>query len=276
MPTSGESRRHKQIAADLRKRIAAGEFPPGSKLPPYEQLQDAYDAARDTIRSAVSALKSEGVVQAVPRVGTIVREVAQRRRIERGNAVARDRWGYIFGPAFQTDEPWDVHELPRGTGPRLARLPVPAGVAERLGIEPGTEAVRRRRVTSPAGEPPFQLVDTWVHPEAVADAPQVAERDTGPGGYLDRLEESGHGPMSWTEYTRTRMPERDEAKALRIAGSLAVMELTRVGTSGRTGLPIETTVCVIPGDRVEIVTELARARSARWPVRPAERPGNTQ
>jgi GntR family transcriptional regulator len=270
MSSSGE-KRHEQIAADLRKRITGGEFPPGVTLPPYEQLQDTYGAARDTIRSAVAALKTEGVVQAVPRVGLIVREVVQRRRIERGNAVERDRLGYIFGGAFEPGQPWDTHELPRGTGPRMARLPAPAAVAEYLGIEAGTEALRRRRVTSPPGEPPFQLADTWIHPEAVTDAPAVAERDTGPGGYLDRLEEAGHGPLSWTEYTRTRMPERDEAKALRIAVSMAVMELTRVGSSARTGRPIEATVCVIPGDRVEIVTELTRARSARWPVRPAER-----
>jgi len=265
----GQSRRHAQIAADLRRRIAAGEFPPGTKLPPYQELCTTYRAATDTIRSAIAALKADGLVQAIPKVGVIVRKSAQRRRIERGNAVARDHLGYIFGGAFEPGEPWDVHDLPRGAGPHRTRLPVPTDIAERLQVEPGAEVLRRRRVTSPAGEPPFQLTDTWIHPDAVADVPQVAERETGPGGYLDRLEEAGHGPMSWTEYTRTRMPERDEAKTLHIATSLAVLELTRVGTSARTGQPIEVAVCVIPGDRVEIVTELTRARSARWPVKPA-------
>src|SRR5690606_41348469 len=90
---------------------------------------------------------------------------------------------------------WQAHGRPR-----VSAEPIPARPAELLGVDQGTPVVRRRRVTSPAGEPPFQIADTWIHPDAVADAPQVAERDTGPGGYLDRLEEAGHGPLGWTEH----------------------------------------------------------------------------
>jgi GntR family transcriptional regulator len=121
----------------------------------------------------------------------------------------------------------------------------------------------------PTGEPPFQLVDTWIHPDAVADAPQVAEPNTGPGGYLDRLEQAGHGPITWTEIARVRMPSREEAALLGISTAVPVLELTRVGTSARTGAAIEATVCVIPGDRVELVTVLQREPSAKWPIRPA-------
>lgn len=48
-------------------------------------------------------------------------------------------------------------------------------------------------------------------------------RSTGPGGYLDRLEEAGHGPIAWTEFGRARMPSREEAVLLGIS--------TAVGTS---------------------------------------------
>jgi GntR family transcriptional regulator len=138
-------------------------------------------------------------------------------------------------------------------------------VAELLGVPAGSLVVRRRRVTSPAGEAPFQLVDSWIHPEAVADAPRAAQPDTGPGGYLDRLEEAGHGPISWTEYIRARMPDAQEADLLHIAIRAVVFELARVGTSARTLAPIEVTTCVIPADRTEIIVPLVRDRSARWP-----------
>ena len=266
---SRKSRRHEEIAADLRRRVDDGEFPPGTKLPSYEELSESYGAGLATIRTAILGLKSAGLVQAVPRVGVIVREAAGRRRIERGNLVTRDAWGYIFGPAFQPDEPWEVHAIPRGAGPRVGNKPVPAEVAQYLDLTPGTDVLRRRRITSPAGEPPFQLADTWIHPEAVATAPRVADRNTGPGGYLDRLEEAGHGPLSWQEITRVRMPNREEAKSLKIATSFPVLELTRVGISARTRRSVEVTVCVIPGDRVEVVTSLSRAESAGWPVPPA-------
>jgi GntR family transcriptional regulator len=125
--------------------------------------------------------------------------------------------------------------------------------------------VRRRRVTSPAGEPPFQLADSWIHPSGIADAPRAAVPDTGPGGYLDRLEEAGHGPISWTELVRARMPLPDEADLLQIAARAVVIEIARVGTSAKTQAPVEVTICVIPAERVEIITLLERDHTARWP-----------
>jgi GntR family transcriptional regulator len=108
-------------------------------------------------------------------------------------------------------------------------------------------------------------VDSWIHPDGVADAPRAAQPDTGPGGYLDRLEEAGHGPISWTERVRARTPLPDEADLLQIAIRAIVMELARTGMSAKTKAPVEVTICLIPADRVEIITPLERDRSAQWP-----------
>lgn len=97
-------------------------------------------------------------------------------------------------------------------------------------------------------------------------APGAAEPDTGPGGYLDRLEEAGHGPISWTEHVRARMPLPDEADLLQIAARAVVIEIARVGTSARTEVPVEVTICVIPAERVEIVSSLERDHTAQWPL----------
>ena len=61
------------------------------------------------------------------------------------------------------------------------------------------------------------------------------------------------------------MPDPDEARQLGMPDSMPVMEIARVGSSARTGAPVEVTVCVIPADRVELVADLRRAPSARWP-----------
>lgn len=213
------------------------------------------------IASALEVLESEGLISVVKRRGITVRELGRRRRVQRGNLVNRDpARGYVMPAAASADEPWQVHGRPK-----REMVPIPDRPAELLKVEPGTPILRRRRVTSPTGEPPFQLVDSWIHPRGVADAPQVAEANTGHGGYLDRLEEAGHGPISWVEYTRVRMPTPDEARQLEMPAAMPVMELARVGTSAQTGEPIEVTVCVIPGDRVELVSPLRRARAAQWP-----------
>lgn len=262
--------RYRVIADDLRRRIMAGEYRTGESLPRQSDLAVAYETKRAVIAEAVRVLEGEGMVRAVRKRGTVVQWPTVRRRIERGTKVTRDpsytvagitvpgAAGYNF-PAAQA-ESWQAH----GT-PHASAEPCPARVADLLRVTEGTRVVRRRRVTSPAGEPPFQLVDSWIHPDGVTDAPRAAEPDTGPGGYLDRLEEAGHGPISWTEHARARMPHPSEADLLQIAARAVVLEFARVGISAKTHAPVEVTICVIPADRVEIITPLERDQTAQWP-----------
>jgi GntR family transcriptional regulator len=263
--------RYRVIADDLRRRITEGEYQTGASLPPQAILAASYQTTRNVVSEAVRVLEGEGLVRPVRRRGTVVQWPAVRRRIDRGTKVTRDprytaggitapgATGYNF-PAAQA-EAWQVHGHPRAS-----EEPCPARVAELLRVPPSARVIRRRRVTSPVGEAPFQLVDSWIHPDAITDAPRAAQPDTGPGGYLDRLEEAGHGPISWTEYVRARMPDSEEADLLQIAVRAVVFELARVGTSAKTGAPLEVTMCVIPADRAEIIIPLVRDRSARWPL----------
>lgn len=262
--------RYRVIADDLRERITSGEFPTGNSLPRMTDLAAAYATTRAVIAEAVRVLEGEGLVRPVRRRGTVVQWPVKRRRILRGTRItrnaayaargtaARGAAGYNF-PSAQA-ESWQVH----GT-PRVSARPCPARVAEHLGVAPGERVICRRRVTSPAGEPPYQLVDSWIHPAAVAAAPRAAHADTGPGGYLDRIEEAGHGPIGWTEYIRARIPDPGEADLLEIAVRAVVVEIMRVGVSATTQTPVEVTVCVIPADRVEFVNPLERDASAAWP-----------
>lgn len=259
-----KSARH--IADLLRIRVLNGETPAGEVLATLSELMEQYDVARDTIRSAVNMLASEGLVRLVHRRGVVVQDRVRRRRIRRGQVVTRNpHYGYVFPATHDPSEKW----APHGT-PFRSLEAAPELVATTFGVEVGTSVLRRRRVMAPEGEPPFQLVDTWISPAAVADAPQVAEPSTGPGGYLDRLEEAGHGPISWREITRVRMPSQEEAKLLEISQALPVFEITMTGFSARDDQPIEVTIKVIPGDRVEMCADLVRGDSAHWPVTPVQ------
>lgn len=260
-------RPYEKIAADLRERLDRGEWSPGDTLPTTDQLVARYEHSRETVRSAIDVLAKEGRVRVIKRRGTVVQDrTVGRRRIPRSTSVMRDpRRGYIFPAASRPDEPWEVHGQPK----RML-APVPTEVAEHLGVEPGSEVMRRRRVTSPAGEPPFQIADAWIHPDVLAEAPQAGEISTGPGGYLDRIEEAGHGPLEWEESTRVRMPTKEEASLLAIPVEMPVWETTTVGVSARTGRPVEASVRVIPGDRAEFVSKLDRGETAQWPVEPVQ------
>lgn len=261
MPKPNGPKTYRELAELLRGRIEGGEYLPGHPLPSITELMETWDLARQTVRAAINQLASEGLVRTAGRKGTFIQARTERRRIRRSQVVTRSSAGmYVFPAAGYADEAWQTHG-----SPVRSFEPVPETVAEILGIPAGSDVLRRRRVMSPEEEPPFQIVDSWLSPQAVEDAPRIAEKSTGPGGYLDRLEEAGHGPISWVETTRARMPSDEEARLLEIPTALPVMEMILVGRSGRTGEPLEVTIRVIPGDRVELVSELVRDASAAWP-----------
>jgi len=263
--------RSQEIADDLRRRIQEGEWQPGEVLPPMAELAVQYKAARNTVAAAIEMLEDERLLWAARKRGTVVLRPGERRTIQRGNLVRRNTQhvapdgtkvvgGYNFPAAQSGDEVW-VHHIP----PTADLAPIPDRPAHKLKVLPGTLVLRRRRCTSPAGEAPFQLSDTWIHPAAYAEVPAVAEPGAGPGAWIDRLEEAGHGPLQWIEIQRVRMPVKEEADLLQIPTRIPILEILRIGYSARTERPIEVTVVRIPGDRVEIISKLERDASAAWP-----------
>lgn len=256
------------IAADLERRIRAGEWLAGSKLPHRVDLAKEYEASRATIDNAVAVLESKSLVWAVPRRGTIVRHGMARQRRPRGNLVKRnvagDSYGYSF-PSASGTEVWRHHVTPTAgevplTDPRLARF---------LGVPEGTACFRRHRVTGPVTEPPFQISNSWIHPDVAAAVPEVSTTQPGPvSSWLYYIEtKGGHWPIEWVEFHRARLPTKEEADELEIPVSVPVLEIVRVGRSGATGAPVEVTEYVIPSDRVETVQVLERDEAAQspWP-----------
>ncbi len=72
--TATEKRRclHRSISDDLRRRIVAGEFPAGSRLPIRTELERQFEASPTTVQKALDSLKREGFVAARGRSGTLV------------------------------------------------------------------------------------------------------------------------------------------------------------------------------------------------------------
>lgn len=61
MPRSAELP-SERLAADLRRRIDAGEFAPGDALPTVNELSESYGVSRATVAKAMRALVAEGRV----------------------------------------------------------------------------------------------------------------------------------------------------------------------------------------------------------------------
>jgi DNA-binding GntR family transcriptional regulator len=69
---SATTPRYVQIADDLRGKITAGAYAPGSKLPSNKDLTEQYGVADGTIRAALEELRGEGVIETQSTLGTFV------------------------------------------------------------------------------------------------------------------------------------------------------------------------------------------------------------
>lgn len=61
-----------QIAAEIRRRITAGELRPGDRVPSTRQITQEWSVALATATKALALLSQQGVVRAEPRIGTVV------------------------------------------------------------------------------------------------------------------------------------------------------------------------------------------------------------
>ena len=68
----GERWEYLQLADILRERVAGGEYPAGSKIPPLLDLQAEFGLSSMTVRRAVGVLVGEGLLTRVPGRGTYV------------------------------------------------------------------------------------------------------------------------------------------------------------------------------------------------------------
>lgn len=64
--------KYRQIAADLRARIEAGEYPVGSQMPTKGELMTSYGAALATVDSGLAVLRKLGMVESRQGSGTFV------------------------------------------------------------------------------------------------------------------------------------------------------------------------------------------------------------
>lgn len=247
---------YRDIAADLRQQISEGRYMPGDKLPMLTELQATYGAGYQTVRSAIALLEQEGLVIAVRRRGTIVRERPEKKRITRSRQVFRDEIGYFFDP---TAQPW-VALAP----PTVRWGIVPVDLAALMGLSTGAEVLVRDRVMGdPETRKPKQLATSFL-PADLARGTQLAEADTGRGGIYDRLEEMGHRPLRWSESVSARMPSPEEAEALALPADVGVPLLRVVRlTMSPSGEVLELNDTRMSAEEFEIGYSIRRHSSAR-------------
>ena len=79
-----------KIAAALRDRIREGALRPGDKLPSEAGISAEFGVARGTAREALKKLEDDGMVDALPAVGRVVRSTEQADKTPRYRRIAAE------------------------------------------------------------------------------------------------------------------------------------------------------------------------------------------
>lgn len=70
------------IAADLRRGIATGMYPVGSKLPSKAELKTSYGVAQNTVDHALDILRQQGLTESKQGVATFVIKTPEAQEAE--------------------------------------------------------------------------------------------------------------------------------------------------------------------------------------------------
>ncbi|QKW19074.1 GntR family transcriptional regulator [Kitasatospora sp. NA04385] len=241
MTTSGPSA-YLQVAEQIRDRIAAGEYPPGSRLPSLADLQEQYGFSHGVGQSAYRLLEQEGVVLAQQGRGYFVREQEAHRTL-----VRRRPADGAPGPdnAFLAEQ-----GVTTGLRSQSTTEAATADVAERLGVEAGTPLMHTTYVYLVDGEPGY-LADSW-EPMAVTGRHLIVLPEAGPYiglGVAARMAVIGIEVGEPVELVTARGLTRAEAQTLALLPGAPALAIRRTHYDQATGRPVETADLVLPGER---------------------------
>ncbi|MHA6805350.1 GntR family transcriptional regulator [Salinifilum ghardaiensis] len=219
---------YKEVAADLRAALESGQYPPGSTLPKQRELAETYGVNLGTIRKAVAALESEGLVTPVRRRGTVVRSRPPMRRLG-AERYAKSKWKFGGVVAFAADREASGRAWKSGDQTNEVRsTSADSAVAEALDISAGEPVYERTRLVKDNGRPTHTLT-SYYRPEDVEGTPLTdpAPGPAGQGGGFAILALQGLEPDVVTETVYSRMPTPEESEILELPPGEPVMILHR-------------------------------------------------
>ncbi|MGW2117636.1 GntR family transcriptional regulator [Streptomyces zhihengii] len=239
-----------RIADELRQRIAEREWEPGDRLPSRAQIGQEYGVGDNVVRRAQELLISQGVLEGRAGSGTYVAELRQRVRMVRSSAREQPN-----GSPFRADMK-AVGRQGTWEGRTDAKVPAPADIAARLGIDEGDLCVRTAYEFLADGRP-VQLSTSW-EPYDLTGGTIVVLPEGGPhagAGVVNRMAAIGITVSHTVEQPEPRQATTEEASLLGVQKAALVTHIRRTYYSSD-GRPVETADIVVPAAHCEIIYEI--------------------
>jgi GntR family transcriptional regulator len=242
--TSGRSSgtfRYLSIAANLRERIASGEFPAGQLLPSESDLGASYAVSRVTVRKALDALRDEALIDSRQGFGWFVAADPLRQTLGRlGTLEAQLAAGGV---------------TPERKILEFGFVAASKRVAEVLGVQ---TVLRVSRVNLADGAP-FARVTVWV-PEDLAG--ELSRKAVERSSFYENLPIVVGGA---TQTIGAAAAEANDAELLGIPVGSPVLRCERV-THSVDGRAVLLSEFVFPGHRTEFVVDLPHAEPSIAPT----------
>jgi GntR family transcriptional regulator len=232
--------------------LVAQELAVGDAVPSERSLTEKFGVSRMTVRQAIDALVTEGVLQ---------------REQGRGTFVAPPRADFEMRLTTFGEEARRRGMEPGTQVLEAETAPAPSSVCEALGRPAGAAMHRVLRLRTADGSP-MSIEEAWV---PVDLAPDLLD-DGVPASLYGALRERGLAP-TWGEETITASDATPpEEHALAMTGSRAVMRTVRRTFSGDT--PLMYSRSSYRGDRYSVFVPLREARPTLVPTRSRATEGN--
>lgn len=203
-----------QIANYYRAEIIERRLKPGERIPAIAALAEEWGVAATTAAKGVGLLQVEGLIYTSPQ-GSFVSDPRGSSRTPRDTVTASP-----------------VHRI--GTNGETVTVnaaetvPAPPYVADVLGVEPGTEIIRREEVLWHGAHAHALTVD-WIPVTNVMEAAGLLEAAPISGGAITMIETvTGRRPTYGRDYVRGRASDAREAGALRLPVGAPILAGTHV------------------------------------------------
>ncbi|MER6379451.1 GntR family transcriptional regulator [Streptomyces sp. NPDC001250] len=230
------------LVVRLRKAIADGVFPPGSRLPSEHVLAQQYGVSRNTVRRALEVLREDGLMASQQGARRTV--LALPRLQSFGELRSFSRWAHSIG------------EVPSGRVDVLERRPADPAQAHALGLEPGDPVVYLVRVRLLTDVP--VMIERTAYPERVGAL--FAFVDLERESICERLGEHGI-VFAHAEHTIDAVSaDAEDARLLEIPAGTALLRERRRSTDHQ-GRPLEWSQDCYVGDAVAFTVRNSVAAS---------------
>jgi GntR family transcriptional regulator len=228
-----------QLCEILRARILRGEWKPGDMIPTESELMAEYSVSRTVLRQALDTLVNEGLIYRQQGRGTFVSHPTLEQAMTHIISFTEDMLRRGFSPGTQV--------LVSGL------IPAPADIAERLGVCPGEQLARIKRLRLADGEP-LSIEDAhFVH----RYCPGILNADYASTSLRRTLEtQYGIRLVSAKQTIRAVAASSEIAALLAIPAHAPLLFIERVSAMQQ-GVPFEFLRISYRGDRYTLYNELS-------------------